>query len=156
VPVQTELQKSGAPVYVTSGGGGDWVYESTIPVAVWTAFRATEYQHLVMTLDGGTLKAESIRPDGSLLDVFELVKDVPPVSSEPAPSATDADSGDGTMDGGGGGGRAGAPAATPDERAWQRSDEATGCGCRAAGRTPKAIASLFLLLAAGVRRRRRR
>ncbi len=68
----------GAPVYVTAGGGSDYLYESTMPPAEWTAFRQTEFQHLVITLDGGTLAVESVRPDGSVLDSFQIVKDVPP------------------------------------------------------------------------------
>jgi hypothetical protein len=68
----------GAPVYVTAGGGSDYLYESAMPPAEWTAFRQTEFQHLVLTLDGGTLRVESERPDGSILDRFEIVKDVPP------------------------------------------------------------------------------
>ena len=74
----------GAPVYVTAGGGSDYLYESAMPPAEWTAFRQTEFQHLVLTLDGGTLGVESVRPDGSVLDRFEIVKDVPAPSADPA------------------------------------------------------------------------
>lgn len=73
----------GAPVYVTAGGGSDYLYDSVFPAAEWTAFRETAFQHLVLTLDGGTLRVESIRPDGSILDLFEIVKDVPPPSADP-------------------------------------------------------------------------
>jgi acid phosphatase type 7 len=86
-PVQESYDNSGAPVYVTSGGGGDWVYEPSFPPAVWTAFRATEYQHVVMTQDGGSLRIEAVRPDGTVLDQFELQKDVPPPATELEPAS---------------------------------------------------------------------
>ncbi len=92
--VKRDYDHPGAPVYVTAGGGSDYLYESVLPAAEWTAFRATEYQHLILTLDGGSLRVESVRPDGSLLDQFQIVKDVPPPSSgavtpgqPPSPSA---------------------------------------------------------------------
>ncbi|WP_242333496.1 MULTISPECIES: metallophosphoesterase [unclassified Anaeromyxobacter] len=81
--VKKDYDHPGAPVYLTAGGGSDYLYESVLPAAEWTAFRATEYQHLILTLDGGTLLVESVRPDGSLLDKFQIVKDVPPPSADP-------------------------------------------------------------------------
>jgi hypothetical protein len=75
--------RPGAPVYVTAGGGSDYLYEFAFPAAEWTAFRETTFQHMILTLDGGTLRVESVRPDGSVLDRFEIVKDVPPPSADP-------------------------------------------------------------------------
>lgn len=72
-----------APVYVTSGGGGDWLYDFVLPAAPWTAYREKTAQHLVLTLDGGTLRVESVRPDGKVHDQFELVKDVAPIAEPP-------------------------------------------------------------------------
>jgi len=75
-------------VYVTAGGGSDYLYQSAMLPAEWTAFRETEFQHLVLTLDGGTLRVESVRPDASVLDRFEIVKDVPaPLVADPAEPA---------------------------------------------------------------------
>ena len=76
---------SGAPVYVTTGGGGDWIYESTGRQPEWSAFRETEFQHVQLTVDGGDLRVDSIRPDGSSLDSFTLQKEVVPVQA-PAPA----------------------------------------------------------------------
>jgi hypothetical protein len=87
--VKKDYDRPGAPVYVTAGGGSDYLYQSVIPPAEWTAFRATEFQHLVITLDDGTLRVESTRPDGTVLDEFQIVKDVPPPSSDVGPTPTE-------------------------------------------------------------------
>jgi hypothetical protein len=80
--VKRSYEEAGAPVYVTTGGGGDWIYTTDIPQPSWSAFRATEYQHLVLTVEGETLKVEAVRPDGSTLDSFALKKTLPPVTEE--------------------------------------------------------------------------
>lgn len=84
--VKKDYDRPGAPVYVTAGGGSDYLYESTVPAAPWTAFRATAHQFLAITQDGGTLKVESVKPDGSILDAFTIVKDVPTPAAEEPPA----------------------------------------------------------------------
>lgn len=85
--VKKSYVEPGAPVYVTSGGGGDWIYESEKPQPEWSAFRATEFQHMQLTLDGGELRLDSIRPDGTVLDSFTIQKNYEPVAPvEPTPA----------------------------------------------------------------------
>jgi acid phosphatase type 7 len=85
--IQKSYARSGAPVYMTTGGGGDWVYESTGTPPDWSVVRRTEFHHLVLTLDTGSLRVDAVRPDGSLFDTFTLTKDVPPPTQQPAPGA---------------------------------------------------------------------
>ncbi len=85
VPVQKDYDHPTAPVYVTSGGGGDWLYDFVLPAAPWTAYREKTDQHLVVTLDAGKLRVESVRSNGTVHDAFELVKDVAPVGEAPPP-----------------------------------------------------------------------
>jgi hypothetical protein len=83
-----------APVYVTTGGGGDWLYPIEQPSQPWVAMRESVGQHSILTLDGGSLRVDAIRPDGSVLDTFTIVKDVPPPSlpdDAPAPPVPDAE-----------------------------------------------------------------
>lgn len=82
--VKQDYREAGAPVYVTSGGSGDWVYESKGAQPSWSAFRVTAYQHALLTLSGGTLRVDAVQVDGKVLDSFTLAKEVPP-PSEPAP-----------------------------------------------------------------------
>jgi hypothetical protein len=83
--VQKGYDRSKAPVYMTTGGGGDWVYESPGTPPAWSAVRLTEYHHLQLTLEGDALHVEAVRPDGTVFDQFTLTKDVPP--PQPAPPA---------------------------------------------------------------------
>jgi uncharacterized protein (TIGR03382 family) len=137
-----------APVYVTSGGGGDWLYDFSFPAADWTAYRETTGQHLVMTLDGGTLHVESIRPDGSLSDEFTIVKDVPPAVEDPPVVAPPPPGGD-----------PGNPSPPPGDTGGTATDRSgaaappfrSGCSSGAAA----GLAVLLVLPALGVLRRRR-
>jgi hypothetical protein len=79
VPTQQHYDRPTAPVYVTSGGGGGWLYDFALPPAPWTAYRIKDHQHNVLTLDGGTLKVDSVNEDGTLHDTFTIVKDIPPL-----------------------------------------------------------------------------
>jgi uncharacterized protein (TIGR03382 family) len=129
-PTAHDYDHPTAPVYVTSGGGGDWLYDLTIPAAAYTAFRAKDYQHVVFTLDVGRLRVESVRPDRTVLDSFEIVKDVTAYpGTEPGPGGAP------------GGGTPGGALA--------------GNGCTSAG-GGAGLLSLGLLAALAVRRRRRR
>jgi hypothetical protein len=83
-PVATDYDRRAAPVYVTAGGGGDWLYDFELPAASWTAYREKTDQHLVLTVDGGSLKVESVRSNGTVHDSFTITKDIPPLPV-PAP-----------------------------------------------------------------------
>jgi hypothetical protein len=74
---------SGAPVYMTTGGGGDWVYESPGAPPAWSAVRLTEFHTTLLSLEGNTLRVEAIRPDGTVFDQFSLTKEVPPPQQQP-------------------------------------------------------------------------
>lgn len=87
-PIARDYDHRDAPVYVTAGGGGDWLYDFSFPAASWTAYREKTAQHLVLTLDGGTMKVESVKPDGTVHDSFTITKDVPAVP-ETGPGAPD-------------------------------------------------------------------
>jgi hypothetical protein len=78
-PVKKSYDHPGAPVYVTTGGAGGWLYDFVLAPAPWTAYREKTDQHLLLTLEGGTLKVDSIRGDGVVHDTFTLVKDLPPL-----------------------------------------------------------------------------
>jgi hypothetical protein len=78
-PVATDYDRRAAPVYVTAGGGGDWLYDFELPAAPWTAYREKTDQHLVLTVDGGSLKVESVRSNGTVHDSFTITKDIPPL-----------------------------------------------------------------------------
>jgi acid phosphatase type 7 len=149
--VQRGYQASGAPVYVTSGGGGDWIYESPGEPPVWSAFRATAFQHLQLTLDGERLQVDSVRPDGTLLDTFTLQKPLPPIAEpaplpkplpapmfEPAPATPPSSAG----------AQAPAPPAPP-------AAEPAPKGCSSAGAGGLALLPLWALGTAVARRRRR-
>jgi hypothetical protein len=88
-PVQKNYDHPTAPVYMTTGGGGDWLYDFALPAAEWTAYREKTDEHVVLTLEEGTMKIESIRSNGTVHDQFTIVKDVPPLPvsppSEPPP-----------------------------------------------------------------------
>jgi len=99
-PVQKDYDHPSAPVYVTTGGAGDWIYACDAARIAPVATCVSAYEHVVLTLDGGTLRIEAIHPDGSPLDAFEIVKDVPaPVADPPTGGA----GGAGGAGGGGGG-----------------------------------------------------
>jgi hypothetical protein len=83
VPVQKDYDHPRAPVYMTTGGGGDWLYDFALPAAEWTAYREKTDEHVVLTLDEGTMKIESIRSNGTVHDQFTIVKDIPPLPSTP-------------------------------------------------------------------------
>jgi acid phosphatase type 7 len=127
VPIAKDYDHRDAPVYVTSGGTGDWLYDFALPAASWTAHREKINQHLVVTLDGGSLKVESVTMDGSVHDAFTIVKDVPAL---PDPQ----------------------PTPTPNEPP-PGSDPESGCG--STGVVPGLLALSALVLARGLRRRRR-
>jgi hypothetical protein len=69
-------------VYVTAGGGGDWLYDFEKPVAPFTAYREKVGQHVVVTVDGGSMHIQSVRFDGVVHDELTIVKDVPPVPED--------------------------------------------------------------------------
>lgn len=145
--VKRDYVDAGAPVYVTTGGGGDWVYESTNTQPDWSAFRTTDYEHMVLTVKDGELRAEAIHPDGTALDSFTLKKtNIPPATS-----------GGSTEQGGSTGsgdveqpGQSPSPGATTQPGA--QGGEASGCSTTAAtGGLSFAFAVIAL---AGWRRRR--
>ena len=73
---------------MTTGGGGDWLYDFEVPAAPWTAYREKVDQHVVVTIEGGTMKIESVRSSGTVHDAFTIMKDVPPLpppGREPPP-----------------------------------------------------------------------
>jgi len=72
----------GAPVYVTAGGGGDWLYDFEKPVAPFTAYREKVGQHVVVTVEGGSMHIQSVRFDGVVHDELTIVKDVPPLPED--------------------------------------------------------------------------
>ncbi len=76
---QQSYDSPGAPVYVTTGGGGAPLY---LPVldAPWSAFRASSYETLRVTVDGGQMAIAAIRPDGTILDSFTLTSSALQVS----------------------------------------------------------------------------
>jgi hypothetical protein len=132
-PVKTgdgAYDRPGAPVYVTTGGGGDWLYDFAKPAAPFTAYREKVGQHVVVTVDGGAMHVESVRYDGIVHDEFTIVKDVPP-----APAG-----GGGTRDDGGSASARGAVA---------------GGGC-ASGGASGGFGALVVLAASGALRRRPR
>jgi hypothetical protein len=106
--VAKSYDRPGAPVYVTTGGGGDWLYPIEQPIQPWVAMRESVGQHSILTLDRGSLRVDAIRPDGSVLDTFTIVKDVPPPSlpdDAPPPPPSDGEPvAEGPSGGGGGGG----------------------------------------------------
>jgi acid phosphatase type 7 len=85
--LKESYEAPGGPVYVTTGGGGDWIYSTTLPQPAWSAFRATAYQHVVMVMNGGSLSIEAIQSDGTTLDQFTLRKDVPGPTGEKLPAS---------------------------------------------------------------------
>ncbi|ACL66790.1 Myxococcales GC_trans_RRR domain protein [Anaeromyxobacter dehalogenans 2CP-1] len=136
-PVQKDYDHPAAPVYVTSGGAGGWLYDFALPAEPWTAYREKIDQHLRLTLEGGTLKVDSIRGDGVIHDTFTIVKDIPPLPAQPP--------------GGGDGGGAGGTPETPP------ANGAVAVGCQAgAGSGWALLAPLAVVAAAALRRRRQR
>jgi acid phosphatase type 7 len=134
VPVAKDYDHRDAPVYVTAGGGGDWLYDFKLPAAAWTAHREKIFQHLVVTLDGGSLKIESVTLDGSVHDAFTIVKDVPALPDFPPP----------------------APTPPPNEPPpGFDPDSSSSQGCGSTGVVPGLLALSALVLARGLRRRRR-
>lgn len=134
-PVKTgegAYDRPGAPVYVTTGGGGDWLYDFEKPVAPFTAYREKVGQHVVVTVDGGSMHVESVRHDGVVHDEFTIAKDV-----APAPAGT----------GGGGGGGS----------SWQSGGPVVrGGGCASAGGGAGLAAFAALAVSETLRRLRRR
>jgi acid phosphatase type 7 len=137
-PVAKDYDHRAAPVYVTAGGGGDWLYDFALPAAEWTAYREKNYQHLVVTLDGGSLKVESVLLDGTVHDAFTIVKDVPAL-----PPCSGASCGV-------------APGDPPPEEPEEPAFGLGGQGCASAGAVPGLLALSALALVRVVRRRRKR
>lgn len=141
--VQRDYRSPRGPVYVSSGGGGDWVYDSPPNQPAWSAFRATAFQHLVMTLADGSLVVESIRPDGTVLDTFNIQKDVPPLPAPPPPPPPPADGGEGDGPGGGT-----PPPSTGEPQPGDPPGGPSGCGGGVAvGGTLPVLAALALVRA---------
>ena len=59
-------------VYITTGGGGQEVY--TVGSSTFTAHSESVHHFTRVTIDGGTLLAQMIRPDGTIGDAVTLVK----------------------------------------------------------------------------------
>lgn len=154
--VKKDYDRPGAPVYITSGGGSDYLYDSVLPAASWTAARATRAHVMVLTLDGGSLKIQAIEPDGAVLDAIEIVKDVPPVTVPDDP-ASGGGSGGGSGDGGdGGGGVGGGAGGGPVEDPTPDLEPGDGGSCQTGGATGLlALAPVLAGWAFGARRRRR-
>jgi acid phosphatase type 7 len=148
--VKKDYDHPGAPVYVTSGGGSDYLYDSVLAAASWTAMRATAAHVMKLTLDGGSLKVEAVQPDGKLLDAIELVKDVPPVSVPGDPVPVDPTTPGGT--GGGTGNDDGTPA-IPDPTPELGPDEGGRCQSGSAAGL-MVLAPVLAAWAFGKRRRR--
>ncbi|HSD22091.1 MAG TPA: metallophosphoesterase [Anaeromyxobacter sp.] len=127
----------GAPVYVTAGGGGDWLYDFEKPVAPFTAYREKVGQHVVVTVDGGSMHIQSVRFDGVVHDELTIVKDVPPVPED-----------------GSGGSQAGVPDGTASSTGEPSGAAAQG-GC-ATGGSVSGLAALAAVVASGALGRLRR
>ena len=74
--VQRGYDAPGAPVYVTSGGGGDWLYDSAGPQPPWSAYRETVSQHALLRFAGDRLTVEARGTDGSVIDTFTITKPI--------------------------------------------------------------------------------
>ncbi len=68
---QSDYNATRAPVYLTTGGGGASLYafNSTAP---WSAFRASAYETLRITVEEDRMVITAVGPDGSILDSFVL------------------------------------------------------------------------------------
>jgi hypothetical protein len=88
--VQRGYAASDAPVYMTTGGGGDWVYPPPGAQPEWSAMRTAEFQHLLLEMDGDRLRVDAVRSDGSLLDSFTLNKNAEVRPATPAELAEEA------------------------------------------------------------------
>lgn len=77
------------PVHVVSGGGGQSLYQSWQPQPTWSAVRAAEFHFLQVDATPDQLTVAAVRPDGSLLDRFTLVRAPTQESAgtEPMPQA---------------------------------------------------------------------
>lgn len=78
----------GAPLYVTSGGGGRPLYDEWGPEPPWLATRAVEHHFLLLDVTPTRIDARAVRPDGSTLDSFTLEKPAPPTPATPTPHTT--------------------------------------------------------------------
>lgn len=67
-------RKGTAPVYVTSGGGGQSLYRFVGDPPEWSAFRKATYQYLrVRVTVGGSIRVESVETEsGQVMDAFEI------------------------------------------------------------------------------------
>ena len=142
VPTQMDYDHPTAPVYVTSGGAGNWLYDFALPAAPWTAYREKIDQHVVLTLEDGTLKVESITGAGVVHDTFTIVKDIPPLTAPGGGGDTGGDTG-----GDDGGGVPGGEQPAPQVAAGSS-------GCASSGSA--GLLSLAALAAAAYAVRRRR
>ncbi len=68
----------GAVTYMVVGSGGAGLRDWASDAAPWTAFRDnTEHGYLEVQIDEGTLVAQFVTPDGSVVDTFTKEKKVP-------------------------------------------------------------------------------
>lgn len=141
-PVKKDYDHPGAPVYVTTGGAGGWLYDFVLPAAEWTAYREKTDQRLLLTLEDGRLRVDSIRGDAIVHDTFTIVKDLPPLPD----AGTAGAGGDGVSVGGGG--------TTPEEPAVVADPATIGCQSGNGGSALLLPAAALAVAAAFWRRRR--
>ncbi|MDP3771366.1 MAG: fibronectin type III domain-containing protein [bacterium] len=88
---RTEYVRPGAPIYLTTGGGGAGIYEFPSNPKPWSVARCECHEFVRVDVDDvGTLTVTAIGLDGSTVDRFRIVKTAgapPPLvsSTPPAP-----------------------------------------------------------------------
>jgi predicted phosphodiesterase len=70
-------------VYFVTGGGGASLYQ--VNPQTFSAYAETTYHTLFVTVEGCTLTAMAIKPDGTLFDATTLTKPCPAPTPEPTP-----------------------------------------------------------------------
>ncbi len=76
---RTDAVEADGVIHIVSGGAGRALYKEFIDMPEWSAMREATFEFLLLEISPTQMRVSAVRPDGSVLDAFSIVRAPPPI-----------------------------------------------------------------------------